>query len=1013
MTSQLKKYIKSQLRNKVPASEVYQRCINRGWNPNVVRAMFNIVNEDRKKAKSAKKVIFSFFAAFIALSVSILIASSPTGFFVLSQQSAESNDFSATATGAIYLEAIPDIEVIEGFTHTETLYANSTQVETITFEGGDGNENWVSITGSDTGGPGDFAQGTLQVSPSNGDTGTYPSQTAIAEGVTSDDSDSSTFSVTVLDNNPPQLLQNISNYTWYEEFSNTSLNLTEHFNDSDGHSLSYGVQAVSGELSNINFDISDSTGIVNMTPIEDWYGSILVQFTATDSVESNTSNTVNLTIININDAPNVTSVSILPEEIYSESNLSCSFEIEDSDNSTLEVNLTWYVNETATWELFSSETFIHNVSETGYSIQNISSENTSIGDMWNCTVYATDGEYNDSLSANSSVSNTIPIFSMTDDSDASSRTIVNESVIVNLSWNDYDGDNVSIFICNTSSISLSGCADQQICNLTNTSSSGDMNCSILVTENDTSETSISYFATVCDDISCASVQEGDYYINHPPQVISESLSLDNSENITSCIGACGSGNSHNLYLKYNISSINKTVDVVIEDSFFVFEVAQILGNWSNNTIIQGVNDSWTSSSQASYLETLEETQVNSSSEISSTEIYSISIYDLVNSTYMTVQNSDEDTDELVSLKVSEKSTTSTNSSQLDSFVIGNVENLLESNGSISIQDPKLNVSYKHQLYDKSWEMNIAPPNINLNSYFEELDGETLSFSVSGNSNLDITIDNQGYVDIDVPANWYGTDSDIIFTAQDSSGLSVSMDPVDFTVEYVSGINIPVPSAGGGSSSTEIASLDLTVPSVTMESTDQLEVPFTIYNSGEVSFSTVKLSLDYDVEGLIAEINGETDIAGFSVDQEHNSTVTLTTTDVEHGEYAVELTAKTSNPELTESSTIYVTIQQFDFAKESVQKQIEFAEDLFTQNPKCLELLEIIERAKEQEDKGNTPLAKELIATAVTDCRELISEEKPEKQVSFTGFLSDNYIIILGVIAILVVIYVAAMLLLRR
>ncbi len=1020
MTSDLKEYIKNQLRNKTPSREIYQKCINYGWKPEAVKAIFNIVEKENQKKKQAKKIILAFFGIIIALSLSIFIASNPTGFFVMDQQNAEetapqfsSADFSVMESGAVFLQAVPDIEVIEGFTHTTTLYANSTQTETITFEGGTENENWVSITGSDTGGPGVFAQGTLEIAPSNGDVGVYTSQTAIAEGVDTNDSDSSTFTVTVLDNNPPQLLLNISNYTWYEEYSNTSLNLTQHFNDSDGHSLSYGIQSVEGDISNINFDISDSTGIVNMTPRTNWYGSILVKFTATDSVESAQSNIVNLTVLNINDPLNVTSVSILPAEIYSDSNLSCSFEINETDNSTVEVNVTWYYNETDSWQLFYSSTFLHNVSETGYSPQNISNLDTSIGQVWNCSVFATDGQYNDSNSANVTISNTLPNFNITDNSDSSSRISVNESVTVNISWSDYDNDNVSIYVCNSSSITISGCSDFEFCSFVNTSSSGSTNCSIMVTDNDTSEFSKLYYAIACDEFSCAAVQEGTYYINHPPQVISQDLSLDNFENITSCIGACGSGNRHKLYLKYNISQINQTVDVVIENSFFVFEVAQILGNWSDTIIIQEVNDSWSSSSSAANLEALEETQVNSSTEINSIGNYSLSVYSAVNSTYMTVKNSDQTDDELVSFKISEQSSTSTNSSQQDSFVIGNIENLLGNNGSIYIQNPKLNISYKHQLYDKSWEMNIAPPNINLNKYFEDLDGETLSFSVSGNTNLDITIDSEGYVNIDVPANWYGTDYDVVFSAQDEYGLTASLDPIDLTVEYVSGINIPVPTAGGGSSSTEVASLDLTVPSVAMESTDELIIPFTLYNSGEVNFNSITMSVSYDVEGLDVEFNEDPYIPGLAVANTYNSTLTFTTTNVANGNYSVELIATTSNPKLTESSTIYVTIQHLDFANQSIFKQIEFAEDLFTQNSECLELMEIVQRAEMQANKGNIPLAKELIATAVSDCRELIYSEEEQTKSSFTAFIVDNYLIILGIIAILVIIYIVAMLLLRK
>ncbi|MBE3824031.1 tandem-95 repeat protein [Vibrio parahaemolyticus] len=85
--------------------------------------------------------------------------------------------------------------------------------------------------------------------------------------------------------------------------------------------------------------------------------------------------------------------------------------------------------------------------------------------------------------------------------------------------------------------------------------------------------------------------------------------------------------------------------------------------------------------------------------------------------------------------------------------------------------------------DQTLAEDFTPYSIDLNTAFSDVDGE-LTFSVSGNSNIQVAIVN-GIATITPTADWNGSET-LTFTATDSSGESISQ-RVDFTVAPVADI----------------------------------------------------------------------------------------------------------------------------------------------------------------------------------------------------------------------------------
>ena len=115
----------------------------------------------------------------------------------------------------------------------------------------------------------------------------------------------------------------------------------------------------------------------------------------------NNANSTDFTDIGINAtnppiAPVITSLSISPSSPTTSQDLTCSATVTDANNDSLTLNFTWY-NSTNYSVVVLSE--LKNISAGGTNTSLITSGNTSVRQVWNCSVFANDGIYNSSLNS--------------------------------------------------------------------------------------------------------------------------------------------------------------------------------------------------------------------------------------------------------------------------------------------------------------------------------------------------------------------------------------------------------------------------------------------------------------------------------------------------------------------------------------------------------------------------------------------------------------------------------------
>jgi hypothetical protein len=102
--------------------------------------------------------------------------------------------------------------------------------------------------------------------------------------------------------------------------------------------------------------------------------------------------------------------------------------------------------------------------------------------------------------------------------------------------------------------------------------------------------------------------------------------------------------------------------------------------------------------------------------------------------------------------------------------------------------------------------------------------------------------------------------------------------------------------------------------------------------------------------------------------------------------------------------------------EDVQTKVTFAQDLLNENPECLELNELLGKAKDALAEGSTTEASKMVDGVINGCKYLVSiakknEQKPESIVSKI-FRKENikfFLIFIGI----AVIFTLAVLLVRK
>jgi hypothetical protein len=273
--------------------------------------------------------------------------------------------------------------------------------------------------------------------------------------------------------------------------------------------------------------------------------------------------------------------------------------------------------------------------------------------------------------------------------------------------------------------------------------------------------------------------------------------------------------------------------------------------------------------------------------------------------------------------------------------------------------------------NQTWQEDTTLTGLDLGDYFSDPDNDTLTFTASSVSNIAISISSTTNVVSFTPsADFYGVRY-VTFYANDGTNITASNN-ITLNVTNVEEQVVTV-SRGGGGSTKKVSISIYPKESLTIAPDTEKIVEFGIKNTGDVSLTNLELEVSTDIEDMLLSLSEKS--LGVLIPRGITETkLAIITKDIKPGTYKIVFHAKSSTRNFKQNVTIYVNI-----AGREKLTRIQFVKDMFKENPRCLELNELVLKAEKLLETGETAEANKLIETAIEGCKDLISvvEERRE------------------------------------
>ncbi|MBI5177096.1 hypothetical protein HY995_03340, partial [Candidatus Micrarchaeota archaeon] len=181
---------------------------------------------------------------------------------------------------------------------------------------------------------------------------------------------------------------------------------------------------------------------------------------------------------------------------------------------------------------------------------------------------------------------------------------------------------------------------------------------------------------------------------------------------------------------------------------------------------------------------------------------------------------------------------------------------------------------------------------------------------------------------------------------------------------------------------------LTAPgSVVLESDNRINVPIQLSNDENVTFRNLTLRATSDSPQHVGLNLSRTFFAELPPGTGQIVNLTIRTFSPP-GYYNITVNLSVHDPPIEDSTPILLNLVEKGGAlKVELAKAINFARDLFKQNPDCLELSEFLRQAGQALNQSNYTRAKRLIDLSLNSCRDLIAQNKKTRTAPVTNIAS--------------------------
>jgi leucyl aminopeptidase len=133
-------------------------------------------------------------------------------------------------------------------------------------------------------------------------------------------------------------------------------------------------------------------------------------------------------------------------------------------------------------------------------------------------------------------------------------------------------------------------------------------------------------------------------------------------------------------------------------------------------------------------------------------------------------------------------------------------------------------------------------------------------------------------------------------------------------------------------------------------------------------------------------------------------------------YEVKISANVSDPKASDSALVLLnSIEQAEEGQD-VETKVTFAQDLLNENPECMELNELLSKAREEMESGSRAVASSMVTSVINGCKYLVSISKKQEQQPqsiISRFIRKENLKYLMVFAGLVIVLIITMLSVKK
>ncbi|MBN1156295.1 hypothetical protein JXA85_01645 [Candidatus Woesearchaeota archaeon] len=333
--------------------------------------------------------------------------------------------------------------------------------------------------------------------------------------------------------------------------------------------------------------------------------------------------------------------------------------------------------------------------------------------------------------------------------------------------------------------------------------------------------------------------------------------------------------------------------------------------------------------------------------------------------------------------------------------------ILETNNSTTTPDIS-NVKVHYTIGNLSYIEDSYLLWVDLDNFFYDLDtGDNLTYNYSTSVDISVTINNETNV-----VTLYSENPNTVtltFSAYDGYNTTYSNNVTILFQASPAHTETAASSGGGGGSSvvtimetkvinqtnlTKRVTIELISPGiVTLYKNETMEIPIRLVNNYEADLNKINLSILTNLSMNYSFKNNP--LAKLEPGEEFETVLYINAGNNIYGLQEITVKAEAEQPEFADTAKIFINSLEKGLENVSqINTKITFTEDLFRENPECLELNEILTEAKKALQTNQFSKAQQLIDDALEGCKYIISQkdaylELPESRANFFDKLTNS------------------------